>query len=247
VIKRESSEDDSDELYRDDKLVPAVPQPSASPTELQEELISAPAEQLVVSNTGGPVPSRKRGPNRSWEEHRINQSWESSFDSSSSSSSNSDSESDSAGLPPSPPPVSYSPTNTPTPAPLSVTPPQRPTPTSNPFTPQRQAFSQLRSPIQVLFLHHSPINLSPRQPPSADGSLTPSRHTPPYLNSPAARSSTPNIEEVLEQLPDTTPTQQRLLTDRSRCFTLHLPPLVLSGSTLETPLACKTSENFPSC
>jgi hypothetical protein len=107
VVKEESPGYDSDELYRDDNLQPVA--------------LRAQEVGLTALNTGGPAVSRKRGPNRSWEDHRADQSWESSFEESSSSSSSSSS---SARDTDSPPPVTHPPIDNPTPAPNPETPPR---------------------------------------------------------------------------------------------------------------------------
>jgi hypothetical protein len=186
VIKREPSEFSSEELYRDDGRRPGLLF-SASAAQPEEDIVIAPAEK-----PSAPALTRKRGPNRSWEDHRADQSWESSFEESSSSSSSS-----SDGVTDSPPPVSHTPIGNPTPAPIPepFTPPRQVSP-SLLFTPT----GRLPSPLQVLFLHHSPINPSPQRAPSATDPATSPHHTPSYLTSPPAKSSTLDIDDVLEHL-----------------------------------------------
>jgi hypothetical protein len=121
------------------------PEPVSQATEVKnevqlydsDELYSLPPERQIQPASTQTAGTRKRGPNRSWEDHRVNQSWESSFDSSSSSEPE-------QGL--NVEPVTEQPTISHTP----VTPPRYPT--QNLLSPTS---GTVPSPIQVLFFSHS--------------------------------------------------------------------------------------------
>jgi hypothetical protein len=196
-VKTEVQLYDSDELYS---------QPAQAPPERQEQHTSVQPTSTRESHfiSAPPAATRKRGPNRSWEDHRVNQSWESSFDSSSSSDSSSNSEPE-QGL------------NV-----ESVT--EQPVISHTPVTPPRYTTQNLLSPtsgtvpspLQVLFLSHSPSpNLSrlTSTPARRSSQTGPNAASNPIPSDLAARlqdilgdvqSSPAQAVEQLSELPDAT-------------------------------------------
>jgi hypothetical protein len=236
--------------------------------ELYSQPTQAPPERRLQQTSVQPTNTRKRGPNRSWEDHRVNQSWESSFDSSSSSDSSSSFELE-QGL--NVEPVTEQPTISHTP----VTPPRYPT--QNVLSPTS---GTVPSPLQVLFFSHSPSpNLSrltstPTHRSSPTGPNTANNPIPSDL---AARlqnilgdvqSTTDQAVEQLSELPDATriePTidnsislpdgkdqvqQERPIPDRTRSWDSTIPatpspePFLYKEQTAATPPRAKEPWEF---
>jgi hypothetical protein len=223
--------------------------------ELYSQPAQAPAERQLQYTLGPPSNTRKRGPNRSWEDHRADQSFESSFDSSS------DSEPE-QGL--NVDPVTEQPSISHTP----VTPPRQPTQTQNLLSPTS---GTVPSPLQVLFFSHSPSpNLSrltstPAHRSSPTGLNTASNPIPSDLADRLqnilgdVQSTTDQAVEQLSELPDATRIvpavdnsislpdgedqvqQERPIPDRTRSWDSTIPatpspePFLYKEDTAATP------------
>jgi hypothetical protein len=179
-----TEQDNSKELYRDDGVIPTPPT-EATPPGLNS---TAPAIKQVQQTLDSVTTTRKRGPNRSWEDKRAERSWESSFDSELSSVPEESPENVAESHPPLPISAPQ----------IRTTPPQNPLPglLSTPT-------GTVPSPLQVLFLHHSPFHLSPKRTSEASISHTPSAPIPPYLISPCSNISLLDINDpIVNPAPD---------------------------------------------